>query len=122
MMSSTGIQDAVKILSPERRALLAAWLEQKGGAGPAPRLSPIVKAQRQGELPLSFAQRRLWFLDQLNPGMTTYNVPAPIYLKGSLDVAALEKSIREIIRRHDSLRTTFPNVEGRPVQAISPDC
>jgi amino acid adenylation domain-containing protein len=123
MNSAIDVQDAVKTLSAERRALLAARLKRKGGGGEsAPETPSIVKTDRKGELPLSFTQRRLWFLDQLNPGMSAYNVLAPIHLKGALDVAALEKSVREIVRRHETLRTAFPSVDGRPVQTISPDC
>ncbi len=79
---------------------------------------PIERASRQGELPLSFAQQRLWFLDQLQPGTPAYNIPAAVRLKGALNVAALEQSFQEVIKRHEALRTTFSSVEGRPVQVI----
>ena len=72
------------------------------------------------ELPLSFAQQRLWFLDQLEPGSPVYNVPAAIRLKGPLNVSALERALGEVLRRHEALRTTFSNVKGKPVQVISP--
>ncbi|MEW6735520.1 MAG: condensation domain-containing protein, partial [Acidobacteriota bacterium] len=75
---------------------------------------------RDGELPLSFAQQRLWFLDQLVPGNPFYNVPAAVRLEGSLNVKALEESLAEILHRHEALRTSFISVEGRPVQVISP--
>jgi len=79
---------------------------------------PIKRASRQGELPLSFAQQRLWFLDQLQPGNPAYNIPAAVRLKGALNVAVLEQTFQEIIKRHEALRTTFKSVEGRPAQVI----
>lgn len=72
------------------------------------------------QAPVSFAQERLWFLDQLEPGDTSYNVPFNLRLTGTLDIGALRRSINEIVRRHDILRTTFPAVDGRPVQSIAP--
>ncbi|WP_016951654.1 SDR family NAD(P)-dependent oxidoreductase [Anabaena sp. PCC 7108] len=75
---------------------------------------------RDQSLPLSFAQQRLWFLDRLEEGKTaTYNMPTALYLTGSLHIEALEQSIIEIMRRHEVLRTTFPTVNGSPVQAIA---
>ncbi|MEG4838962.1 amino acid adenylation domain-containing protein [Microcoleus sp. B9-D4] len=79
---------------------------------------PIKPASRLGELPLSFAQQRLWFLDQLQPGNPAYNIPAAVRLKGALNVAVLEQTFQEIIKRHEALRTTFNSVEGRPAQVI----
>ncbi len=69
--------------------------------------------------PLSFAQQRLWFLDQLEPNRSVYNVANGIRLRGPLSVGALEQSINEIVRRHEALRTSFSMVEGQPVQVIS---
>jgi len=127
MISATttgGVQNALSNLSPEKRSLLAARLRRKGGENPASKTPPIVRASWGEEIPLSFAQQRLWFLDQLNPGMATYNILVPVHLTTSpgveLNVAALEKSLGEIVRRHDTLRTTFRSVEGRPVQVVSP--
>src|SRR6185503_8910097 len=68
---------------------------------------------------LSYAQQRLWFLDQLEPDSPFYNVPASIYLKGELDSDALAQSLSEIARRHEVLRTSFPSVDGQPVQLIA---
>jgi amino acid adenylation domain-containing protein len=82
------------------------------------KVPPIKPASRQGELPLSFAQQRLWFLDQLQPGNPAYNIPAAVRLKGALNVAVLEQTFQEIIKRHEALRTTFNSVEGRPAQVI----
>jgi amino acid adenylation domain-containing protein len=80
----------------------------------------IQPAPRDKALPLSFAQQRLWFLDQLHPGNAAYNIFAAVRLTGALHVTALEQSISEIIRRHEALRTTFVVEKGEPVQRISP--
>ena len=71
-------------------------------------------------LPVSFAQERLWFLDQFETNSPVYNIPRQIRLTGTLNVDALEHSINEITRRHEALRTTFINVDGKPHQAIDP--
>jgi len=82
---------------------------------------PIEPVSRDEPLPLSFAQQRLWFLDQMAPGDVAYNLPGAVRLRGSLSAAALEKSLRELVRRHEVLRTTFANVRGRPEQVIAPE-
>lgn len=79
---------------------------------PMPRNEPI---------PLSLGQERLWLIDQLQPGNTVHNLRAAFRLQGDLDVDVLEKSLQEIVRRHDILRTTFPEVDGQPVQVMSPE-
>ncbi len=81
---------------------------------------PLRRLARDRDLPLSFAQQRLWFLDQLLPASSVYNLPVAWRLQGELDVAALEASLRAITQRHEVLRTTFPNVGGKPRQAIAP--
>jgi amino acid adenylation domain-containing protein len=83
--------------------------------------APIEVAERNGHIPLSFAQQRLWFIDQVEPGNASYNMPGGVRLKGALDVAALEASLNEIVRRHESLRTRFDAVDGQPVQLIAPE-
>ncbi|HLL82433.1 MAG TPA: amino acid adenylation domain-containing protein, partial [Longimicrobium sp.] len=86
----------------------------------APVLPPIVPTGRTGPLPLSFAQERLWFLGQLQPGDTSYNVPAAFILGGPLDVDALGRALSEIVRRHQVLRTVLPLVDGAPAQVVLP--
>ncbi len=81
---------------------------------------PILPVPRAGDLPLSFAQQRLWFIDQLDPGNSAYNFPAALRLVGPLDLAALKDSVNEIVGRHEALRTTFALVDGAPVQVIAP--
>jgi amino acid adenylation domain-containing protein len=84
-----------------------------------PDLPPIRRAPRDQAIPLSFPQERVWFLDQISPGGNlAYNFQVTIWLRGPLDVAVLNRTLSEIVRRHESLRTSFPTVEGRPVQVI----
>jgi amino acid adenylation domain-containing protein/FkbM family methyltransferase len=82
-----------------------------------PLIKPLV---RDGELPLSFAQQRLWFIDQLEPHSPLYNVPTVARITGRLDANAMVGGFGEIMRRHDSLRTVFAQVGGRPVQVVKP--
>ncbi|HVR99073.1 MAG TPA: amino acid adenylation domain-containing protein, partial [Thermoanaerobaculia bacterium] len=82
--------------------------------------TPLLPVPRGAALPLSFAQERLWFLDQLQPESPLYNMPLSSPLPAGLDPAALERALTEVVRRHESLRTTFPSYEGRPVQVIAP--
>jgi amino acid adenylation domain-containing protein/FkbM family methyltransferase len=100
---------------------LALRVEEMRRAG-LPVLPPVVPTGRTGALPLSFAQERLWFLDRLEPGSATYNIPASLRLAGALDVPALERALGEIVRRHEALRTTFAEVDGSTVQVIAPFC
>ncbi|NDJ21055.1 amino acid adenylation domain-containing protein [Nostoc sp. B(2019)] len=81
---------------------------------------PIERVSREIELPLSFAQQRLWFLHQLDPKSYIYNGSSTVLLQGSLNVIALEQSINEIVRRHEILRTRFKLINGQPVQLIAP--
>ncbi len=94
-----------------------------GQAAPAaaaaqPALGAIPRAPREGELPLSYGQQRLWFLDRLDPGSPLYNNFAALHLVGPLDPAALEQALNQVIQRHESLRTVFGEQDGRPVQTI----
>jgi amino acid adenylation domain-containing protein len=81
--------------------------------------TPIKPIPRGGALPISFAQMRLWLLDQLQPNKVAYNIPALFHLKGDLNQLVLEKSLGEIVRRHEVLRAYFLNVEGNAVQRIA---
>jgi hypothetical protein len=105
---------------------LAAVADEAGGGGPdlepdlEPAVPPLVAVRRDGELPLSFSQQRLWLLDQLAPGNPFYNLAGALRLSGRLDVAALERALTEVVRRHEVLRTGFTSVEGRPALRIEP--
>jgi NRPS condensation-like uncharacterized protein/acyl carrier protein len=101
-------------------AELSQRIEAEIKAGQKLEIPPIVALPREGNLTLSFAQQRLWFANQLLPGNPAYNIPAAVRLFGSLNVKALEQSLNEVIKRHESLRTTFIEVNEKPVQEIAP--
>lgn len=105
-------------LSPEQLDLLMLRLSKKNVSQPQ---NPILPGRRDPQaIPLSFAQQRLWFLDQLTPENPGYNVPSALRLAGPLHVSVLEQSLNEIVRRHETLRTTFIAHEGHPIQIIAP--
>jgi amino acid adenylation domain-containing protein len=101
-------------------AELAQAIAEARPAGAALEAPPIVAAARDGELPLSFAQQRLWFLDQLEPGSHAYNLAWAFELAGRLEVPALAAALAEVVRRHEALRTRFAAAGERPVQVIAP--
>jgi amino acid adenylation domain-containing protein len=120
-------REAFQVEIPLRRlfeiptvAGLAESIEAARRAGQYLLAPPILPVPRQGDLALSFAQQRLWFFDRLEPGLSAYNLPAAIRLAGRLNFAALEQSINEIVKRHETLRTTFGEAGGRPMQVIAP--
>jgi amino acid adenylation domain-containing protein len=115
-MSSTS--KATFELSGKRRALLEALLNEQGIN--CPTAERIPRRADSGPAPLSFAQQRLWFFDQFEPGSPAYDLVSTVLLQGELDTLALERSFSEVIRRHESLRTTFGVREGEPVQIIAP--
>ena len=81
---------------------------------------PILPAPRDAQMLPSFTQEALWFLDQLERGRATYTIYSPLRIKGRLNVATVERALNEIRRRHEALRTRFPEVDGRPIQVIEP--
>jgi len=99
---------------------LAAHLAAARREGRPPASQPV-PAPADRERPLSFAQQRLWFLDQLEPGNPFYNTPSTLRLRGRLVVPALAASLDEIVRRHEVLRAAFPGVDGRPVAVVTPE-
>ncbi len=115
-----GVEVAVRALfeSPSI-AGLAARVDEAVRAQHGIEMPPLERrAERAGRAALSFAQQRLWFLDQLEPGSATYNVPMAVRLRGELKVEALAWALTQIVRRHEVLRTTFQAEAGRPVQVI----
>ncbi|MFO0762808.1 MAG: non-ribosomal peptide synthase/polyketide synthase, partial [Byssovorax sp.] len=103
--------------APTAAALGQRVEEAMRGAG-SPVLPPIEREVGSSMRPLSFAQERLWFLDQLTPGDSSYNIHLALQIGGSLDIAALGRALTELCRRHEALRTTFAMAEGKPVQII----
>jgi amino acid adenylation domain-containing protein len=101
---------------------LARRIERAMTAGEKDMAPPLVRVEREGrgiiKLPLSFAQQRLWFIDQLTPNNPLYNIPSAVRLEGRLDLKALERSLGEIVRRHEALRTRIEVEKGEPVQVI----
>jgi amino acid adenylation domain-containing protein len=108
------------LFAAPRLADLAARVETARGAGAIPLAPPLLPTPREAPVPLSFAQQRLWFIDQLEPGSPLYNIPVALRVEGPLDGAALALCLGEIVRRHEVLRTIFAAPEGSPVQVIRP--
>ncbi len=113
------LSERVANLSPEKRALLSLRLKQQAGKASKPAAIPRRVATTPA--PLSFAQQRLWFIDQLDPNSPLYNIPAALRLTGSLNVSVLERTLNEVVRRHQVLRTRFAAVTDQPVQIIAPE-
>ncbi|MCP4661173.1 MAG: AMP-binding protein, partial [bacterium] len=105
------------VFESPRVAAMAAALPVAGSKALGP---PLVRVPREGDLPVSFAQQRLWFIDRLVPENPFYNMYGAYRLQGSLDAAALRRAFTEIVRRHESLRTTFRSQAGEPRQVIAP--
>jgi hypothetical protein len=100
-------------------ARLARAVEETLADGAAPQASPLARVRRDVPLPGSFAQQRLWFLDQLEPGRSAYHIPSAVRLVGRLDVSALSRALNEVVRRHEALRTTLVSDVGIPRQVIA---
>jgi len=121
------IREAFSLELPLRRLFeyptvfeLAAHIDDQLRVGQAAALPPI-RPQSQGHTrPLSFAQQRIWYWEQLEPGTPTYNLSSAFRMEGDLDLALLERSFNEIVRRHETLRTSFTVIDGEPVQVVAP--
>jgi amino acid adenylation domain-containing protein len=115
------LEDQLRHLSPDRRLLVELWLRQKQAAANEPALPTLIpRRPPAATAPLSFAQQRLWFLDQLEPGQALYNMPRALRLEGPLDLAALSYSLTALVARHETLRTHFVSADGLPLQVIAP--
>ena len=117
MLRMRELSDRLAALSPQQRALFAARLS-RSGLGPVEHAS-IPKRTPATSAPLSFAQQRLWFLQRLEPSSAAYNIPFGVRLKGVLDVVALQRALQAIVARHESLRTTFAEMDDVPVQIVA---
>jgi amino acid adenylation domain-containing protein len=111
-------EERIASLTPEKRALLELRLLQRPEAAPAPPAAP--QRSFRTKAPLSFAQQRLWFLDQMDPGRATYNVLQAYRLRGPFRSEDLHASVRALVERHEILRTRFPSSDGVPFQEIAP--
>ena len=110
------LRQRIANLSPEKRALFDQLLMQQMAAGAKGQAIP--RRDASAPCPLSFAQQRLWFLDQFEPDSPLYNVAKAFRVQGALDVAALRQALEAIVARHEVLRTTFAAEDGNPVQVI----
>ena len=102
-------------------AALAERVDAQRGTQNDSAAPPLRRVARDGDLPLSYAQQSYWLLSQLNPNTYLYNVRYAVRLTGPLDVSVLTRSLNEVIRRHEILRTVFPNESGQPMQKILPE-
>jgi natural product biosynthesis luciferase-like monooxygenase protein/amino acid adenylation domain-containing protein len=121
------IREALRVDLPLRVAfeaptleLLAAQVEAARLAGAATSVPPLRPCPRGAGLPLSFPQERLWVLHQMEPENVAYNLSAVMRLRGALDRPALERTLREVVRRHEALRTVFPSAGGSAAQVVQP--
>jgi amino acid adenylation domain-containing protein len=112
---TAALRDELAARKPELVAWLRATSEAKGFG-----LNGRVAGEDTLQAPLSFAQERLWFIDRFQPGGFAYNITGGIRMRGPLNVAALERSLGEVVHRHEPLRTVFAEVDGQPVQVVTP--
>ncbi|MEH1166780.1 amino acid adenylation domain-containing protein [Micromonospora sp. CPCC 205539] len=110
----TDVKDSAR--DAARQALIAQRLRRRSGSTPAARITPRAP---DAEVPLSYAQERVWFMDQLAPGEAAYHIAVPLRVRGPLDVAALRRALADLTQRHESLRTRFPaDSDGRPTVVL----
>ena len=110
---------SIRVLSPVKRRALQVMLQKKGIQA---RSSTAIRPREDdGPCPLSYAQERIWFFEQLEPGTPAYNIPAAVRFKGALKLEALRQGLDEILRRHESLRTVFRIIDDGPVQITAPN-
>ncbi|MFB6600811.1 condensation domain-containing protein, partial [Streptomyces diastaticus] len=117
MTTPSSRESRISALPADMQALLRARMSGQAVVADPHAIRP---ADRTGELPASFAQRRLWFLAEYNPGGVEYNSGLALRLTGALDTGALERAVARVVARHEALRTTFDAVDGRVVQIVHP--
>ena len=100
---------------------LAEYIDKLRRSSAGTSIMPIVRANRHQALPLSFSQRRLWYLQKVDPNLSAYNIPAAFRIRGDLDSSALEQALNDLIARHEILRSCVKEVDGKPFQEIAPD-
>ncbi len=114
-----GVEVALRSLFTDATvAAMASEVEQQQSSGEGAAIAEIARVGHDEEHLLSYAQARLWFIDQMEPGSAAYNIPSAVRLMGKLDEQALRRSLNEIVRRHEVLRTSFPSSDGEPRQYI----
>ncbi|MEM7353839.1 MAG: condensation domain-containing protein, partial [Acidobacteriota bacterium] len=113
-----GLSKRLASLSPQQRELLQHRLKDRGLA--ASNLPILPRTEKRSSFPLTFAQERVWFLHQMEPEDPAYHIAVSRRLQGPLDVAALQRTFGEIVRRHESLRSGFSAVDGKPLQVVRP--
>src|SRR5215216_4973089 len=111
------IREQIAKLSPEQRKIFLQRLQHEQQPT-SPVIQQIPRRADPTQAPLSFAQQRMWLLDQLEPGNPLFTMTPTMRLTGPLDVAALEQGLNAIVQRHETLRATVSSIEGRPVQVI----
>src|SRR6185503_14550939 len=110
------ISERIEALSPEKLALLSARLKEKNKRV---KRQSIPRRADAGSYPLSLEQQRLWFMNQLQPNSSFYNMGGAMRLTGELNIAVLEQTLTEIVRRHEALRASFPMRDGAPAQVVA---
>ncbi len=119
-MTETDLAKRIADLPLEKRALLFQQLQKQREKEQPAEPERIPRQARDRETyPLSFAQQRLWFLYNFEPESPEYNIPQAFRIEGDMDHAVMQRALRDLVRRHEALRTTFRSVEGEPVQVIA---
>src|SRR3954452_9761802 len=119
-MTDTEIAKRIAELPLEKRALLFQQLQKQREKEARAEPQRIPRQPRESETyPLSFAQQRLWFLNNFEPESPEYNIPQAFRIVGALDPEVMQTALREVVRRHETLRTTFRSIEGTPAQVIA---
>ena len=114
--SGASIDRRIELLTPQRRAALEKLIQADRASNAR---VPVTRRNDADPLVLSYAQQRLWFLDQLAPGLAVYNIPSTFRFDTPIDARVLERSVNEIVRRHEVLRTTYRAVDGQPRQVVA---